>query len=112
MHVVINNGNGRTQICTGFNSDPWSQLFAEANNLNENDVWLYAYQTGNKAAILNFCLQAWQSEWMYRWNQQITTYWACSTPNPCTNCIWPNGGHWYIVAIYYNGGNWLDYSNY
>ena len=107
MHVVINNGNGNASSC-GYAATSWQTLITTANNLGINNIWLYAYQTGNENAVINFSISAWETGWMYRFQNMITTVWLCNTNNPCANCVSPNG-NWYIDEMYSYGGQWISY---
>ena len=110
MNVVTNNGTGGGHnTWTGKNSSSWWQLFTEANNLGENTVWLYAYQTGNEAAVLNFCNAAFQSGWMYQYQLTLATLWQCNNQQSCTNCSWPNGNWTILEANMVWNGQWMEY---
>ncbi len=95
LHVVINNGNETDPTC-GYRSTSWQTLMSTADGLGIDNIWLYAYDTGDQNAVIDFTLAAWQSGWMYKYQDQITTVWQCTESNPCVNCVWPNVGTWNV----------------
>jgi hypothetical protein len=108
MHIVINNGTGGGHnTWTSNNSSSWYDLFTKANGLGQNHVWLYAAGTGNEDAIINFCIAAWQSEWMYRYQSTLATLWRCS--GDCTTCNWPYGSWTIVEANIVLGGQWISF---
>ncbi|MCL5030167.1 MAG: hypothetical protein M1480_14245 [Bacteroidetes bacterium] len=110
MSVVANDMNCDAHSnCDGNCSDNWAVLLQQADNLGENTVWLFAAGTGDSTRVQNFSYIAWEYGWMFRWQETLATEWQCDSPNPCTNCTWPNG-NWYIVkANIYEGGYWVRF---
>ncbi len=106
MSVTVNNGSTPGSYpCAGYpwpNSSDWSSLFGEANAIGMNNIWLYAYQTGNQAAVSNFAYSAWTNGFVLNLEKQVFTEWKCTQDN-CTDCVWPNEGVWYIYNMYYTG---------
>jgi hypothetical protein len=101
MHICINNGNwGASDYC-GYQPTSWSTLFAKANSLGINLIWLYANGAGDETAIQNFCYAAWYSGWLLRQEKQVAVEYRCTNSDPCTNCSYPTSGNWYLYDMWY-----------
>jgi hypothetical protein len=105
MEVVANNGDGNTHVdCIYQNrvSSNWSSLFDRANAHSQNEVWLFAANTGNETAVSNFCEAAWTKGWLLQKFQYVIINYRCDELPACTKCSWePEKGYWYIDDINY-----------
>lgn len=95
MNVVINNGSTGyfRGFCGGYSTD-WTTLFGHANGYGMNNIWLYAYQTGDQTDVSNFAYSAWTQGFVLNLEKQVFTEWKC-TQNSCTSCSYPTEGTWY-----------------
>jgi hypothetical protein len=101
LSVVINNGStGYYEgLCSTGYSTGWAALFDNANTNGINNVWLYAYMTGNDSAVSDFAYTAWSRDFTTRQASSIETIWTCSQDS-CSDCSFPNKGTWSISAMY------------
>lgn len=102
MNVVINNGsNYGYPPCSNPKSSDWSSLFGHANNYGMNNIWLYALQDGNEAAVQKFCYAAWTNGFVLNLAKQFFIEYKCV--DPCSSCVWPIKGDWVVSNMYYTG---------
>ena len=85
-------------------SSNWDCCFKLANGTDQNikQIWLWA-GTGDLAALQTFCMYAWYNGWLLRQEKETEIIWKCNSYNPCTTCVWPSGGSWYVEEILYTG---------
>lgn len=79
-----------------------------------NPVWIYGDDSDvNEGFFESFANTAWQTGWLLRFEKQMVIEYKCLDQNPCTNCVWPNQGSWYIYDSWYTGQQqYISYSNY
>ena len=76
----------------------FSDLFATAQVLQLNAVWIYGLDSHQTDQWLNISSAAWSHGFLRGFEQEYLTEWRCSYPNPC-DCDNINPDGWYIDEI-------------
>jgi hypothetical protein len=72
-----------------------------------NPIWIYALDSNvNESVVLSFCNIAWQTNWLLRYERQVTVYYSCT--GNCTVCNWPYG-NWTVTNTVYGPAQWVLY---
>jgi hypothetical protein len=107
MHLVVNNGStGYYQgLCSSGTSTDWADLFDRANSYGMNNIWLYAYGTGNDSLVSAFASVAWSRGFSLRQSFYIGSVWSSSQDSSS----FPDKGTWSLMEMYYIRSDLLAY---
>ncbi|MGA7721947.1 MAG: hypothetical protein WCA84_12335 [Ignavibacteriaceae bacterium] len=107
MSVVINNGStGYYEgLCSSGTSTNWASLFDRANSYGMNNIWLYAYKTGNDSLVSAFAGVAWSRGFSLRQSYYLGSEWTCSQDSSS----FPGKGAWSLTDMYYIRSGLLAY---
>lgn len=75
-------------------------LFSSANALGLNKIWLFANGSSHFERLETFCVDAFLTGWLNRFERKWVYTYKCINQNPCDCDPYTLGGEWILVSKY------------